>query len=158
MKSLCEKLLVLAPEKRLGSGPEGSALSYTKLKQHEFFKGVDFANFHKLDPPIDHTLLAKLSSDKKKVVSGFESPTETSVSSDSYEEEEEDKPSPTLQPKVPAEGKILKEGIVDKKCGWLFYYNRKLVLTSVPSLSYFAPKTNVYKVCPNLSINAREMC
>ncbi len=152
MRDLCERLMVVAPEKRLGSGPPGSPLGFDVLKRHEFFKGVNFDTIRKTDPPIDLPTRVKLNADKKKVVSGFESPTEmassSSISSDSCEDEEEKTAPVRPQTQNPQE-KVIREGIVDKKCGWVFYYNRKLVLTTLPRLSYYSPKTNEYKVEQN---------
>ena len=62
---------------------------------------------------------------------------------------------PEIKEKVENKFETIKEGIVDKKCGWLFFYNRKLILTSQPRLSYYIPKTNQYRV--RFIINAREM-
>jgi len=42
--------------------------------------------------------------------------------------------------------KIIKEGVVRKKTGWIFYSDRKLVLTSRPRLSYYVPSSGEYKV------------
>jgi hypothetical protein len=136
--------LVLDPRLRLGSGPLGSALGFDSLKRHEFFRGIDFAKAIKMKPPLDPALLAKLHIDKRKTISGFESPTERD-SSDSFDGEDERGEKPYMGPTTTNE-KVLKEGIVDKKCGWLFYYNRKLVLTTLPRLSYYKPKKNEYKV------------
>ena len=48
-KDLIRKLLVVDPEQRLGSGPDGS----DKIKNHPFFKGIDWnlAQAKKLKPP-----------------------------------------------------------------------------------------------------------
>ena len=141
---MCDKLLVLDPTRRLGSGPAGSALGFEALKRHEFFHGIDFAKAIKMKPPLAPALLAKLQMEKRKTVSGFESPTERDAS-DSFDGEDEkgEKPYPNVS--IAGE-KVIKEGIVDKKCGWLFYYNRKLILTTLPRLSYYKPKKNEYKV------------
>ena len=40
---------------------------------------------------------------------------------------------------------ILKEDIILKKCGWLFYKKRKVVLTSDSKIKYYDPKTNVHR-------------
>ncbi len=40
---LIDKLLNLNPLKRLGYGPPGSGNDYDALKNHSFFKGVNFA-------------------------------------------------------------------------------------------------------------------
>lgn len=40
---LIDKLLDLNPLKRLGYGPPGSDNDYDALKNHSFFKGVNFA-------------------------------------------------------------------------------------------------------------------
>jgi len=151
----------LDPNKRLGSGPDGSYLSFAGLKSHEFFKGVDFNVVLKSLPPLDPSTLSKLTSDKKKISSGFESPTEGGSQHSAESTEDDDEKSPHVLPPPPPveEAKILKEGYVDKKCGWLFYYKRKLLLSSQPRLSYYKPKDNEYRVFfYSENILKREMC
>eukprot|EP00164_Ancoracysta_twista_P003200 GFYU01004268.1.p1 GENE.GFYU01004268.1~~GFYU01004268.1.p1 ORF type:complete len:695 (+),score=157.08 GFYU01004268.1:253-2337(+) len=46
-KDLVKKLIVLDPNRRLGSGEKG----FADLKAHPFFKGIDFENIHTQTPP-----------------------------------------------------------------------------------------------------------
>ena len=139
-KSLCQQLLIVDPHKRLGSGPKDSPLSYEMLKKHEFFKGIDFQNLPKVKPPMDAALRFKLQSERKviaKACSSMDSPDE-----DASAESLEDGAHSTPKSK---EDKLLMEGVVLKKCGWIFYKKRKLVLTSRPRLSYYDSGNGNYK-------------
>ena len=126
------------------------------LKRHEFFKGLDFTNLHKGKPPVDAALAIKLQSEKKKPQmhgSGRDSP--QGGTADTLEEELE-----TAEIQKQGQGQtvwqspggkkgedaVVKEGLVTKKCGWIFYKKRKLVLTTRPRLSYFDSGNNEYKV------------
>ena len=132
----------------MGSGPDGSSLSFLALKQHKFFKGADFQKVLTTDPPLDPDLIVKLRSEKKSFT-GFDSPVEPKMELENsimLTEEEKRKISDTARYNN-NEVRTIKEGIIDKKCGWLFYYNRKFILTSEPRLSYYDPKNNEYKVC-----------
>ena len=143
------------PYKRLGSGPKGSPLSYDLLKQHEFFKGLDFRTLHKNKPPVDPALVMKLQSEKKKPqprTGGNDSPREGTA--ETLEEELADTSAQAVWQAPPGkkqEDAVVKEGVINKKCGWIFYKKRKLVLTTRPRLSYFDPSNNEYKVLLILS-------
>jgi 3-phosphoinositide dependent protein kinase-1 len=144
VKDLCNRLLVVEPQKRLGSGPPDSPLSYDMLKKHPFFKGIDFTNLHKKNPPIPQPILSKLQAERKKpaegevVSSDDEDPLSVKLDSGS-------KPK-TISPTSKKEDAVVKEGILPKKCGWFFYKKRKLVLTTRPRLSYYDPSDGSYKV------------
>ena len=45
-----------------------------------------------------------------------------------------------------SEGKILLTGLVMKKCGWIFYKPRQLILKDNHRLLYYDPQTNKLKV------------
>ena len=42
--------------------------------------------------------------------------------------------------------RVILSGLVNKKCGWLFYKPRQLILTDVPKLVYYDPANNALKV------------
>lgn len=42
--------------------------------------------------------------------------------------------------------RVILSGLVLKKCGWLFYKPRQLILNSKPKLVYYDPDTNQLKV------------
>ena len=118
------------------------------LKKHQFFKGVEFEHLHKIKPPIDETLMEKIVAEKKlqKSDAGTVSPDDEIVEADmkaAAKKVEEEKKVPS--PKRPGDH-VIKEGIVSKKCGWIFYKKRKLILTSRPRLSYHSADSNEYKV------------
>jgi hypothetical protein len=157
------------PEKRLGSGPIGSALSFAALKRHEFFKGADFQKILKSKPPLSLKLIEKLNADKgERCFCEFALTDETNnyrkaapeVYSEPSESKENKKRNSSLNIETFSEqqSQIIKEGVVDKKCGWLLYYNRKLKLTSEPRLSYYNPKTNEYKVLQQLAHRVISSC
>lgn len=142
-KDLCKHLLVVDPLKRLGSGPKG----YEMLKNHDFFKGIDFPKLHTIKPPIDPALQFKLQSERKRIVApagGLDSSDEDNPEDGVAENGNGDGKSPSSI--KPREDVILKEGTVEKKCGWIFYRKRKLILTSRPRLSYHDPSNGAYKV------------
>jgi hypothetical protein len=43
-----------APFQRLGAGSPGSGNDYEKLKQHPFFKGINFKKLQNTSPPIPY--------------------------------------------------------------------------------------------------------
>ena len=49
---IVDRLLQLAPENRLGAGPAGSDNDYEALKNHPFFKGINFEKLDSISPPI----------------------------------------------------------------------------------------------------------
>lgn len=129
--------------KRLGSGGKEGELGFSALKSHEFFKGIDFKNLYKQTPPIPKDILEKYTKFKPNII--IESPIgsdEDSNEENTYDANEE--PKTTTNCKL--QFKLLKEGILQKKCGWLFYRDRKLILTNQPRLSYYNVDKNEYKV------------
>jgi serine/threonine protein kinase len=135
IKDVVQRLLVKVPENRLGAGPKGSDNDYEALKNHPFFKGVDFSKLHEIKPPVYEIQIKKKSSantgsDKKK--------------------EEPEKIKIKEFPKVPSiidkDITITLSGLVEKKCGWIFYKPRQLILNSKPRLMYYDPNTNQLRV------------
>lgn len=162
-KSLIEKLLVLTPNKRLGAT---DTTPYVSIRQHEFFKGVDWNN---LGPP-------------PKISSGTENMKENSRIPDNLEPGlDEQKASrlqlesfcPTFTPtkrradlvldlspreieqrlEVQKQDKwhslvegnlIIKQGLIDKRKG-LFARRRMFLLTQGPHIYYVDPGNMVLK-------------
>lgn len=111
------------------------------MKQHEFFEGKDFRAITKTHPPITPEIIAKLAPSSKQSNFEFYLLNDMCFQMNSC----------SIVPKPDenqstGEEKIIKEGVVKKKCGILFYNDRKLILTSKPRLSYFIPKTDEYRV------------
>ena len=65
------KILVLDPNKRLGAGPSGSENDYNSLKNHEFFKGMDFAKLNEMEIPIKAELVDDSPKDKLTMNQSF---------------------------------------------------------------------------------------
>ena len=63
---LIQSLLKLHPLDRLGSGQKGSKLSFENLKNHEFFKGIQFLNLHKKSPPLGNDPICRISKNIKR--------------------------------------------------------------------------------------------
>ena len=152
-KSLCASLIQLERDRRLGAGPDG----FAKLKRHEFFLGL---NFEKLR----ETKISELETRAQ-----VEAPSSTAPSFASEEAMNYAIISPEMfykldfeyfaaahvglriqqdpQAKHPKQSALVKEGklgdenvgLVRKRCGWIFYQQRKRVLTDEPRLSYYAP-------------------
>lgn len=147
---LCEKLLAKEPSKRLGAGAQGSPLGFDALKRHEFFEGIDFEKLEEAKPPIDPELVAKLKEENKKnkiVDNMVSSDEDQSVEGQPAKKAEDDylkeyvNIDPTMLDEEEQNGKyrVIKRGVVEKKCGWLFFKQRKLVLTNRPRLYYALP-------------------
>ena len=152
---LCKQLLVVDPDQRLGSGPKDSPLSYEALKQHKFFKGINFDEVSKTKPIIDAEILSKLQAEKKVLAEEDDGINSEDEEFDEEELERTAKSSTTGA--IRDEKKIFKEGIVLKKCGWLFYKKRKLVLNGKPRLSYYDPDNNEYKGDISLTKNTKAV-
>jgi len=172
VKDLIQKLLVKEPEQRLGAGPKGifsgpnhskinpfigSENDYRALKGHPFFSGVDFANLHKQRPPIIEIVspykLRNKEMNFSEAVANLSNPappqqkTRKHFLSDDLQTLPEEKPMTQQQVQEashPAPYELSE--VVSKKCGWLFYLNRLLILTDKPSLTYHDPDTKELKV------------
>jgi hypothetical protein len=61
---------------------------------------------------------------------------------------EKDKPISLFSQEQTSEelGKIIMTGLVMKKCGWVFYKPRQLILKDNYTLLYYDPQTNLLKV------------
>lgn len=106
------------------------------MKSHEFFKDIDFTALDKEDPPI------------APITSVFKAGNNT-MSTDDFEEE-----SFSLSKHISDEVSINKPispsgivmtGLVLKKCGWIFYRPRQLIIYDTPRILYYCPQTSVLK-------------
>eukprot|EP00826_Nyctotherus_ovalis_P007237 TRINITY_DN11796_c0_g1_i5.p1 TRINITY_DN11796_c0_g1~~TRINITY_DN11796_c0_g1_i5.p1 ORF type:complete len:267 (+),score=72.74 TRINITY_DN11796_c0_g1_i5:167-967(+) len=127
-KDICRQLLVFDPAKRLGNGPN----AFQELKAHPFFKGIDFNNLLKARPPIESGVVWRML-DKSKKGSG---------DNPNYSDEEDNSKTKSCLEEKHA---IIKQGTVLKKCGWIFYRDRDLVLNEKPRLVYFSSRTKKYR-------------
>jgi 3-phosphoinositide dependent protein kinase-1 len=117
--ALCKLLLIVEPTERLGSGNKGTPLDYAALKGHKFFEGIDFQKLAEMNPPIDEELIEKVKARRLK-------------------KEKRKK-------ELKAITYAIKQEIILKRCGWLFYKKRKLVLTVESLLSYYDPNTGEHR-------------
>ena len=124
-KDLCTKLIKLEKDKRLGSGVDG----FKKLKEHEFFYGVDFSNFNR-DIPINEFIKKETEGINYAIISSFDIDfSYYSLNSKLFHDVEY----------------IVKQGFVKKERGWISYKKVKLILTNKPKILYYS-LCNVYMV------------
>ena len=148
-KDLCLRLIRLEQDKRLGSGPGG----FAKLKQHEFFSGIDFATLRQNDtssisPTIESSpvRISRINSEEDVNYAVISPEKSYQIEFDYFTEE-----NPVLQHmrciSLPPRKTFttLKEGVIRKKCGWILYQQVKLVLTNEPRLAYYS-SDSVYMV------------
>jgi serine/threonine protein kinase len=125
VKDLCKKLLVVDPANRLGSASD----DYQELKAHSFFKGIDFDNLVKTKTPIANEIVEKLKREKVSKV----------IDSDSSEDESK------LSKECSIQYKVLKQGTVQMKPGWILYKKRDLILNNKHRLLYFSSRTKEFR-------------
>jgi len=121
VKDLINQLLVIDPEKRLGS------TSFQELKSHPFFKGINFTTIHTQTPP-------QLKPYPTKLVF------EDDIGSKRVSEEESEKWKKFLQD----DEVILESGLVWKRKG-RSVKKRQLILTNKPRILYLDNKKMVQK-------------
>lgn len=168
IKDLIERLLKKEPHERLGAGAKGriyglkdnlmtlgSANDVTALKAHPLFTGIDFAKLHKAKAPMAEIVSPHRQRDQ---FATFPSPIEDPIQKlvpnrkhflsedlQTLEEKTGKTPAPSTSTAEVKE-RIILSGLVLKKCGWLFFRPRQLVLNSKPRLVYYDPETNQLKV------------
>jgi serine/threonine protein kinase len=122
-QDLIKSLLIVDPTKRLGSGdkPEND---FFALKSHPFFKGVDYTEIHRVDPPFKNEFKIKIKQPSlvKSQSSGLDHLRHKN----------------TIQ--------IIKQDVIEKKSPWFHYNTRKVVLDNTPKIEYIDPEKNVVKV------------
>ena len=127
----------------MGSGPEGSPLGFDKLIDHKFFEEINFEELPNTEVPKNYKIIEKLYEENENSddVDNFKSfdkkKFNTSKSSILCQA--------SKTPKSKTSFKVIKEGFLKKKCGWVFYKKRKLILTALPKISYYEPDTNIHK-------------
>ena len=134
-KDLINKILVKEPEKRLGAGEPGSEYDIEHLKNHPFFKGIDWENLYKLTPPNSESFDYLMSKSDKKNEEAKQQirnsvpiiPSKKMELNNSTGEEE---------------AEVLKRGYLEKKSRWFYYNKRKVILYSTPKLVLIEPSTN----------------
>lgn len=124
-KDLISKLLEFDPKKRLGNGEDGTENDFEHLKNHPFFKGINFDKLPEMDVPNYETfrLKPKLASIK------------------AHKDESKTVPKKEIERKI----EILKKGILSKKSPLLHYNTREIIVDSTPKLEYIDPNTKQIK-------------
>jgi len=132
---LIKSLLIIDPLKRLGSGVVGKYIvnvgsnnDFNALKNHSFFKGIEFENLSEMSLPHQNTLKIKVFFKENQLKNN---------------KKEEIQVTTTNQR---GDLKILKEGIVKKKSPWFHYNTRKLILYNTPKIEYLDTIKNLLKV------------
>ena len=146
-KDLISKILVKEPSKRLGAGEKGTEYDINHLKEHPFFKGIDWDNLHNITPPNSEDfdfLMKKMV--KKNTISVINNNVKNINSIKEEEGKENNKKKDTSDENDDNKPIVLKKGYLDKKNPWFFTYNkRKVILDSTPKLVYIDPDKNIIK-------------
>ena len=133
-KDLINRILVKEPSKRLGAGELGTEYDISHLKNHPYFKGIDWNNLHNITPPnsenFDYLMSKKNSNQIQQNPSDLGSITKNKEENNGGNEEQEI---------------VLRKGYLEKKSSWLHYNKRKFILYSTPKLVYMDPSTNKIK-------------
>lgn len=150
-RDLVEKLLVLEPDRRLGSDEMGG---FENLKAHEFFKDIDWDHLETTTPPALVPYLPATASNPEHCWStmkpGLTDKRIGEILTSHLISEQERKQRLDAQAKTNeyhrfTEGHlILKQGFIDKRKG-LFARRRMFLLTEGPHLYYVDPVNKVYK-------------
>ena len=134
-KDLITKILVKDPSKRLGAGELGTEYDIAHLKNHPYFKGIDWNNLHNITPPnsesFDYLLSKKNSIQKNSSDLGNPKPKRKEDNNGGGGNEDQDI--------------VLRKGYLEKKSPWLHYNKRKFILYSTPKLVYIDPSNNKIK-------------
>ena len=143
-KDLITKILVKDPNKRLGAGETGTEYDIAHLKQHPYFKGIDWDNLHNITPPNSEQfdfLMNKKNNSNPNINSNslkLQNTSDLGLSRTSKSEEIGNGGSEE-------QAVVLRKGYLEKKSPWLHYNKRKIVLYSTPKLVYIDPSNNKIK-------------
>lgn len=121
--------------------------NYTALKNHLFFKGIDFDIISEIDPPGLNSIIEKMNSVRSMRQSEIElnkSMNDTNFTSKKIFENYSTGFSEKINI-IPVIS-IIKEGIIKKKSPWFHYNTRKVVLYNTPKVEYIDPLSGVIKV------------
>lgn len=150
-RDLVEKLLVIEPTKRLGSDEMGG---FEKLKQHEFFKGIDWEHIHEQKPPSLVPYLPATASNPENCWSTMKTGltdkrigeilTAHLITEQERKDRLAEQAANNEYHKFTENHLILKQGLIDKRKG-LFARRRMFLLTEGPHLYYVDPVNKVYK-------------
>jgi 3-phosphoinositide dependent protein kinase-1 len=150
IKDIIQKLLVKGPNDRLGAGEKESGNGYDALKGHPLFKNIDFSTLNEQKPPV-----IEIASPHKKKSQDIQSTGNSNVgigmqNNRKVNSEDLTKPSPAktgqaFNFQMENQVKPIISGLVLKKCGWLFYKPRQLILNNKPRLVYYDPDSNQLK-------------
>jgi serine/threonine protein kinase len=146
-KDLINKILVKDPTKRLGAGEAGSEYDIKHLKNHPFFKGIDWENLHNMVPPNSDKFDYLMS--KKSNTGNLSSSVNTSLkqtnSSDLGIAKNKSSDEINNNNGNDDQAVVLRKGYLEKKSPWLHYNKRKIILYSTPKLVYIDPSNNKIK-------------
>ncbi len=179
---LIDKLMQLNPYERLGAGALGTPNDYENLKQHPFFKSINFKKLHATSPPVPverfkaafQSVNAKPKDksqakyfedhmdddDKDDIIDFLAGELSEGVSKIQHDQKKFDplQPlDPKTQLKVEATDMLIKSGIVYKKKGILGNLKRKLILTNQPRL-YYLNEQGLYKADILITPYVRATC
>ncbi len=146
------------PLNRLGCGSKGPLNNYASLKNHAFFKGIDFDTTPFVNPPGVNNLREVMSSAKSmKMVNKQQhkaseenpfaiNPSKSKENNSSSANNNLKSTDNSLNLHLDAVVRVVKEGILKKKSPWFHYNTRKVILDTTPKLEYIDPVSSVVKV------------
>lgn len=179
---LIDRLMQLNPYERLGAGVSGTPNDYDSLKQHSFFKSINFKKLHSTSPPVP---VERFKAAFQSVNTKPKDKSQAKYFEDNMDDEDKDdfidflagdlqegaskiqyepKKFDSLQPldtktqlKIEATDMLIKSGIVYKKKGVLGNLKRKLILTNQPRL-YYLNEHGAYKSDILITSSVRATC
>ena len=146
-KDLINKILVKDPTKRLGAGEPGSEYDIKHLKEHPYFKGINWDNLHNMVPPnsdkFDYLMSKKSSSGNAS--GGANTSLKQTNTSDLGIAKNKSSDEINNNGGNDDQAQVLRKGYLEKKSPWLHYNKRKVILYSTPKLVYIDPSNNKIK-------------
>ena len=151
-KDLITKILVKEHDKRLGAGESGTEYDISHLKNHPFFKGIDWNNLHNITPPNSENF-DSLMNKKNNYNNIVNQQNYCDLEFKQKKEEKMNNINSNNNNFGEEQALILRKGYLDKKSPWLHYNKRKVILYSTPKLVYIDPTNNIIKGEINLDKN-----
>ena len=150
-KDLINKILVKDPCKRLGAGETGSEYDIKHLKNHPYFKGINWDNLHTMVPPnsdkFDYLMIKKSNTNLSSSVTSVNNNSlkQTNTSDLGMSKAKSVDEISNNNGKNDDQAVVLRKGYLEKKSPWLHYNKRKVILYSTPKLVYIDPSNNKIK-------------
>ena len=167
-RDLISKILIKDPTKRIGYNSK----DYSEIKNHPFFKGIDFDNLEFEDPPLagvkeklekfgyyfkkPESIINNIYEERKEMDDDDNNINENRLSANNFEDLKKNLKGEAIEHNIDnekmekeeekeQEDVVLLEDILQKKSPWLHYNTRLVKFFSKGHIDYFEPKTNELK-------------